>query len=328
MPLESLKKMIFPCLEETQASTLAKPKRERDVAIQAFLDLLEWFRTVILQDAVFLRLKFSSLKLWMSPPFNNVLFDEFAKCLLHEASHGQDPLFVQIANVQPLIARAMQDQHRNTLATMDTYHQSTHSEIAQLNVQMNTCLDSMRPMSTFLHRLSTPRGIQMHTQLNLVDEDIVVANMVSGSNESPAKLPIVAGLLEEPTDSEVVEQYRLDNGITTITRLWEEYDKGIVSKIGMPRGPSIRELDSKFGTKWRKQENYRKAYTRRRHIWEAIIHATVNLDMPSDIIAEKMERWQLNHGYSLQKINQMLFEVTRGASPLWGEKDIGLRHIV
>ena len=63
-----------------------------------------------------------------------------------------------------------------------------------------------------------------------------------------------------------MEQYRLDNEITMITRLWKEYDKSIVSKIGMPRGPSIHELDSKFEMKWRKQENYQKAYTRRQHI--------------------------------------------------------------
>lgn len=315
--------MIFPRLEETRIKISMKPESEQDVATEAFLDLLEWFRIVILQDAVFLRAKFPSLKLWMSPPFNSPLFEDFAEHLLHEASHGQDPLFEKIANAQPLIARMMQDQHRNTLSTMSMYHQSTAAQITEVGIQLNTCLNSMQPMADFMRRLSTPGGVQMRTQLNLLDNDAVVAATVAGEPQ-----PVIAGHVEKPTDDGNIEQYRLDSGVTTITRLWEEYDKGIVSKVGMPRGPSIRDLNAKFGAKWRAQENFRKAYTRRRHIWEAIIRVSENLNTPPDRVAEKMERWRVNHHYSLQKVDRMLLEVARGASPLWGERDIELRHVI
>ena len=87
-PLEQLKKLIFPNLEDTRAAILAMPERCRDVAAQAFLDLLEWFRVVLLQDAVFLCHKFPSLRLWTLPPFNHSLFNEFSKSLLHEVAHG------------------------------------------------------------------------------------------------------------------------------------------------------------------------------------------------------------------------------------------------
>jgi hypothetical protein len=130
-------------------------------------------------------------------------------------------------------------------------------------------------------------------------------------------------------ENEIIEQYHLNSGIKTITQLWEEYDKGIISQIGVARGPSIRDLDRQFGTKWRKQENSRKAYARRRYIWEAILVASDNLDLSPDIIAEKMERWRSNYSHSLHKINGMLLEVIRGhAPPIWGEKDQELRHIV
>jgi Centromere DNA-binding protein complex CBF3 subunit, domain 2 len=68
---------------------------------QCFLDLLAWFRIVILQDAVFLRKKFPSLNLWKGSPFNDPVFEEFSNIIFHKANFGDDPKYIQIAKAMP-----------------------------------------------------------------------------------------------------------------------------------------------------------------------------------------------------------------------------------
>lgn len=96
----------------------AMPAHLQDAATQSFPNMLCWFRIVLLQDAVFLRQQFPSLNLWLCPPFNHPLFEDFSNCLLYESTHGPDSTFVQIANVVPQIAHMIQDNFRNSATIM------------------------------------------------------------------------------------------------------------------------------------------------------------------------------------------------------------------
>jgi len=50
--------------------------------------------------------------------------------------------------------------------------------------------------------------------------------------------------------------------------------------------------------------------------------------MSPDIVVEKIECWQRNNGYSLNKINILLSKIGSDNPGLWGEKDVDLRTIV
>lgn len=329
-PPQILQKMIFPRIEETRAAVENTSISERDVATQCFLDLLTWFRVVILQDAVFLRKQFPSLNLWRQSPFNHSAFEEFSNNLFHEASFGEDPKYVQISKTMPKMAQLMQDHQQNIMSNLLTYHQSSEGHRNKIQAQLNEHTNILKPLSLFLQRL-TQGGVQLRTQLALDDVDIDLTTPSSSSNPSnPVGLPSnPVGLLtasHSPDDS--VVQYQLNANIATIPALWEEYDQGIMSASSMSRGPSIRELNDRFGIKWRRVDPYRKQYARRRHIWEAILRASENLAFPPEIVAEKMERWRSNHNYSLNKVNTLLSTIAPDAPGLWGENDIELRHMI
>ena len=89
IPPEELQRMIFPRLKETEAMNNAKPERGQDIAVRCFMTLLWWLRVVLLQDAIFLRQKYPTLSIWRKPIFNNALFENFTRELLHEAEHGE-----------------------------------------------------------------------------------------------------------------------------------------------------------------------------------------------------------------------------------------------
>ena len=165
----------------------------------------------------------------------------------------------------------------------------------------------------------------MRTQVMLDDVEMPSTPSSNASNSVKA---FTASESTHIPENPVV-QYRLDANVTTIVRLWEEYDQGIVSTLNATRGPSIRELDDRFGVKWRRIDPYRKQYARRRHIWETILRASRNLEMAPEVVAEKMERWRCNHNYTLNKVNELLSAaITPDMPSPWGANDVDLRHIV
>ena len=110
--------------------------------------------------------------------------------------------------------------------------------------------------------------------------------------------------------------------------LWKEYDRGFVSGIDMLCGPAIRDLNERFGSKWRVDDKCRKPYSRRKSIWEAILRASTNLNLPPDTVVQKIQRWQDNNKYSLNKINNLLSALSSDATGFWGENDVELLNIV
>ena len=77
--------------------------------------------------------------------------------------------------------------------------------------------------------------------------------------------------------------------------------------------------------KWRVDDKCRKPYSRRKLIWEAILHASTNLNLPPNMVAEKIQHWQDNNKYSLNKIHNLLSAQSIG---IWGVDDVELLQIV
>ena len=349
----------------------AKPERDQDIAVRCFMNLLRWLRVVLLQDAVFLRRKYPALKIWLEPVFNNAMFEDFARELLHEAEHGETPQYVRVSRAMPDLAHQLREQHQNTMNTISTHHQSILTENKQEHVAASNSnrqehiltrdiiLHNLQPILSVLTDLSNS-GLTFHTQsssdtriqltnssyaanitteASLFDPDpdlITSMNSFSQSfvNEESSTAAAIAALnpipeLEMRSDS--IEQYRLAIHVKTVVELWKEYKTGIPHRTGAPAGLSIQELDERFGAKWRTRDDCRKAYSRRRHIWETIIQATENLNLSSDVIAVKMDRWRENQGYTLQRLNSALADSRKHDSKqsgLWGYKDVDLLSVL
>ena len=354
IPPEELQRMIFPRLEETEAMNNARPERDQDIAVRCFMNLLRWLRIVLLQDAVFLRRKYPALKIWLEPVFNNAMFENFARELLHETEHGETPQYVRVSRAMPDLAHQLREQHENQMNTMSTHHQSVLTENKQEHVTANNnnrqehiltrniILQNLQPFISILNDLSntdlnfhTQSTSDTHVQLadssyirnittgaSLIDPNLIAINSFSQPlvNEEPA------ALISIPESRSSIEQYRLATHVKTVLDLWREYKTGIP-----PAGPSIQQLDERFGAKWRTRDDCRKAYSRRRHIWETVIQATTNLNLPSEIIAEKIDRWRQNQGYTLQRLNSILADSRKldaRQSGLRGYNDMDLRNVV
>ena len=294
----------------------------RDVAAQSFLDLLELCRIVLLQDIIFLRPKFPSVSLWLNSPFNQSAFEDFSTRLLYEVEHGNDPMYIQIAKTIPHLSHLLRDRFNNTLDTINTHYNSNEIRMNRVEIILNECLQYIKPMSSFTTRL--------------LGEDLIARIVITMESESDSldNSDRNNRLLESSTivignsasiEEIYISQYRLNPTIKMMIDLWEEYDRGFIPDIDMPRGSAIRDLNERFGVKWRVDDKCRKSYNRRKLIWEAILRVSTNLKLPPETVAEKIQRWQDNNKYSLNKIHNLLSANTIG---IWGENDIELSRIV
>ena len=258
----------------------------------------------------------------------------------------------------PDLAHQLRGQHDNLMNTMSAHHQSVltenkqeHATASNSNRQEHTLtrdiiLHNLQPIISILVDLSNS-GLTFRTQntsdtrVQLADSSYIanittdvslfnpnpITSMNSSSQslvnkESTALIPVS----ESVSRSDSVEQYRLATRVNTIVDLWREYKTGV-----SPAGSSIQQLDEKFGVKWRTRDDCRKAYSRRRHIWETIIQATRNLNLSSEIIAEKMDRWRQNQGYTFQRLNSVLTNSRKHdsrQSGLWGYNDVDLLSVI
>ena len=133
---------------------------------------------------------------------------------------------------------------------------------------------------------------------------------------------VAADLVNVLSGDPEVPQYHMQSWVQTVVQLWEEYDKGIASTIDQPRGPSIRVLDDRYGSQWRRSEAIRKPYWRRKFIWQEVIAASKDLGILPEQVAEKMDRWRSfgqKSSISLKKLNDMLLATAKNQVPsLWG----------
>ena len=89
-PPEALQKLIFPLVEQTDAANQANGLNLQDIAQRSFMELLRWFRVIILQDVVFIRGKFPGSSLWNHHIFRLPKFEEFATRLKIEIRYNDE----------------------------------------------------------------------------------------------------------------------------------------------------------------------------------------------------------------------------------------------
>src|SRR5436190_20401509 len=270
-PPDELQNLIFPLIEVTNVANEKNGPDLQDIAQRSFMELLHWFRVIILQDAVFLREKFSGSPLWNHYIFKHRLFEEFAARLKVEARHGDEPRMVSISHVIPHVAHVLQEQHRAIQTTLNIHHQSNEIRFNNIDAKIQQSINEVEPLRQILAALNH-RGLEVWTHIRVSEMGEATAAAVT----QPFQLTSATSRSAPATaDQSIivpsVPQYRMQGWVQTVVQLWEEYDKGIAPAVGQPRGPSIRVLDTRHGSAWRGPPADRQAYLRRRFIWLEII---------------------------------------------------------
>ncbi|KAI8853153.1 transcriptional activator of glycolytic enzymes-domain-containing protein [Chytridium lagenaria] len=109
------------------------------------------------------------------------------------------------------------------------------------------------------------RNVTQSTSQNIVTR--INVNESTGTFDRRVQREEILGIEEgmnvERVDN-IVPTYKMCGAITTVPFCWQEY------KLGWNGGPALAELEDKYGAKWRRSDQAKKAFNRRVKIYTLI----------------------------------------------------------
>jgi hypothetical protein len=290
-PSESLRRQIFPRIEESLEYVCSRLNDEQDLAAQAVLKVFDWFRTVLLQDVVELQAFYPDSPLWSHAPFNTLEFRAFQLHLETAKQVNDLPMELHFKRLMPEVAnqlQAMKEIVFNELASLTNGQQRLEEVTNHIGDQISEVSNTLLPIEAFTGRFAKGE-LKWITHLSNAEGSCVTANDFSTQLTTSIDTCDRPLLLSSPSDPRVdaspapsnsdgraslnktdeiniqrIPEYEVNNNLKTVGEMWEEWDQGLVCANGGIRSPSIRYLEETYGTAWRTTEQSRKRFSRRK----------------------------------------------------------------
>ncbi|KAG2191953.1 hypothetical protein INT47_004736 [Mucor saturninus] len=310
-PSESLCKMIFPDLDvwhdrltAKQANPNNNDEMEVTVAAKAFFELLFMLRKTIIQDAVFMIEKFPTHPLWQNSLFSHELFIDYRERMLIVAQEDNDPVNALLQRCVPILEDKIKCMHHDLSTRLDTQSASQEKIIdyitrlvtGQASISLNISLpggsgedqDRTNITTTAIPQQSEP-------------------NSLSGNNSMDHSQTFHGNI-----NSNGMPCYLMSRGIVSVNDLWREWTEGLCG------GHAIKDLERRWGTRWRKEETEKKFFNRRRLIINEIERYASQNNITTRTAVDIAERRRSQKGYSLHSLSKninKIFETESSTNP-------------
>jgi hypothetical protein len=308
-PPESLQKQIFP--EADHWLHFQQTCKEPNLAAGGFLNLICFLRKVVLQDAAEMLIMGKHHAVLNHKIFKSAEFLRY-KSELHNAMNNMEsePQEQLIRRAFPLLAERLQTLESRTLGAVEalkhevqTLTNTVNSMSSDVTLQMNSAnLESILRKSftdIFAKGFLNSATEKKESNENLASTNLENEKKIDTENEAKITLSF-ADTLKDQQVSEAPQQYTLCRGIKDCINFWKEWDVGLLGT------PPIRELEERFGTKWR-NPNDSKLLSRRMAIVQEIELIAANNHITKENAAIQLENRRIALGaISLQKFAEHL----------------------
>jgi hypothetical protein len=239
------------------------------------------------------------------------------------------PKSVQLQRLLPSIANALQTQSRvidDSFKIMRNLREADTTKmdmmIDNMNQMRQETVDFWTRLSNASHqfadvldaplRIEPPPDLRSETQTNLIAPATSQMEIVSTAPPAqrpappaqrpapPAQRPAPPAQRPDPI-SRLAEIPRAN--LDTVPEVLEEWNDGLVG-VGGQRLSSIREMNEKHQTTWRRDCGIRKRYERRRNIVDRIRKLAEKYGMDEEIVAERVDLWRKENRYSVDKLGK------------------------
>lgn len=291
-PPDLLAKEIFP--EVDRWLSFVESRRDRaDLAAQGFLRLVSYLKIVFLQDSAILMQTFPNHPLWRLPVFVTSEYAAFAHEVRQHNASIETPMDVQIRQALPLVA----DQ-------LVSVRDSVNSKTDYWGRKSETGMKKLEDLLVDVYRQGT--GELRGTLVIQRDAGVRPSNPVQLPISRPPTLINAAGssspvLLGSTTTTQNLAQtqmpnYTMSRTLNTVAELWREWNAGIGG------GPSVKDLDSEWGTKWRTTPKEAVWYGQRRYLICRIEQDAESLRLPIERLIEELDATRVAKGWSLDRL--------------------------
>jgi hypothetical protein len=292
-PPSSLQSKIWPWIEEWEARFDARARHQRweqggldddDLAGDGFLKLMRHLRVVLLQDLATLQPRFPQLAFFQHEPFYGPDWDTYAISVQTAVRETPDSPSLLLQKALPELCTILENMRTNLLAT----HQQTSqwlftqlaNRLASQEDQNARKIETSRPNITIngaVNILLPDGGTVVGGQLPRPALAPAVVVSISGPEPSPRpafiwQAPISTAESTEPTATATSPSDSLMPRVTSLTTVYTVEDLWRQWKEGLPGEPApVRDLEDRYGSRWRPDNKVRVQFCRRKVIWDEIL---------------------------------------------------------
>lgn len=285
-PPPELVQLVFPGLDmwkQKHSDSHNLHGVQQTYSATEFLKVMDYLRTVFLQDSVFLMEAWPHLGVWSDPLFHTTCWQTWATRLKAATEHSiaERASFRSIDHVVPQLAEALhqvqqdvQSSHAklesSVLHKLDKLLEPVERKVEHVNDRLDkvdTVYDMLR--SGFVLRPAQVAGPSEELQLAAQSESQEVTTSLTPANSHPSVsvgTAMTATVVQPPKrkqrDPPPHEYpYRsMDRSVTTVPQLWREWTEGTATRL------PVQEMDERYGRKWLEDESAKTWHKRRRVI--------------------------------------------------------------
>jgi hypothetical protein len=238
-PPLGLQEKVFPQIQGWQTS-LNAGECEQTIAAGGFLELLQYLRVVLLQDAVFMIDWMPSHPMWQHPLFCSSEFQQYRQESKRVVSEMDDPSEQQLQKAMPILQ-----------AKVDGVHHDLKASILEMNSSLQTIQGDLKAVIQTMAPLS--RGTAV-LQVKLVPDGSSMSASAPVAPAVPDESPAC-----EAGETRAITRYTMSRSLVSVHDLWNEWS------VGLNGGPAVSVLEEKYGTKWCGSDE-RRFFNRRRRV--------------------------------------------------------------
>ena len=229
--------------------------------------MMQWFRILILQDAIELKPLYPDSPLWTHAPFNVAEFAEYQQRAQRAQIVDPVPKAMEIERIMPEVARQLRSTREvfsHEISAVSNTVNRIESQMTEV-LQMQTCQDRrFGPLEQFANKMN--RGeikITSQLQVDFDSSDLQLSGLgpngrnlmlpPSASTQTPQALS--GGLpvsTSTSTRSDEIPAYEVNIAITSVEDAYVEWEQGLVNGPDGIHSPSIQYLENTYGPKWRR----------------------------------------------------------------------------
>jgi hypothetical protein len=301
IPPPSLVAAVWPEVDSWKAR-LASGQAEQNKAAGAFLELLDWLRLVLLQDAPFLLAEFPDHPLFEASIWHSHEFLAFA-ARVREACHSiqEDPHSLAIEKAIPSVSEKL----RTVATQLSAHDRLAHQKLRELSDELNYVKRKIDLLSEGLgqglggwninitltpnrrHIVASSQELQPHAHAQSHNSPPQpVTPPLPLSLGQPTRSPLEPHTLRPTasnTGSQPTQLYRLPRDITTVeelVRMWRE---------GLAGMPSVSSLEQRWGARWRPASE-KAFYSTRKTIVDEVARRAAAKGLTEYEVARQMDR--------------------------------------
>jgi hypothetical protein len=314
-PPYALQKQLWPWIEEWEARCEARARRctwvkggldEDDLAADGFLKLVRHLRVVLLQDLAVLQPRYPALPFFAYAPFYGPEWDEFALLVQADAAGPSEPQSLLLQRALPELSSVLESSReailQNTQRLVGRLEGRLEGQLRSLQSSLDALLHGEVPVTTTVTSVTSyfstgPPGPPGPGLAPPIPTPVATASAPPPDPFIEPGLPAITALAR----------------VYTVKDAWREWQEGLAGR------PAIRELEERWGSRWRPGNTVKVQFCRRKVIWDAVRAHTARGRTEEEAVAE-LE--QLRAGRSL---NQLVDELRQRRQRQEGQEGPGQR---